>query len=313
MDRLREMEVFVAIVEAGSFASAGRRLNMSPPAVTRTVSALEGRLGARLLSRTTRSLSLTEPGQRFLETARRLLAELDHAEREITGAAATPSGHLTITASVTFGRMALTSILGDFLAAHPRITASLVLLDRVVNLVEEGIDVGIRIGELPDSTIIARRVGEVRRVVVASPSYLDKRSEPQSPADLKTHSIVGFTGLMPSREMTLAVGGKPLSIPVRPVFEVNDAAAALLAAEAGHGIASLYCYMAGESIRAGRLKPVLAAHWPAGVPVHIVYPDGRLLASKVRAFVDWAAPRLTSELRRLSAQSDHSIEEHPRR
>lgn len=305
MDRLREMEVFVAIVEAGSFAGAGRRLNMSPPAVTRTVSALEGRLGIRLLTRTTRSLSLTESGQRFLQTARRLLAELDHAEREITGAAATPTGHLAITASVTFGRLALTPILGDFLAAQPRITASLVLVDRVVNLVEEGIDVGIRIGDLPDSTIVARRLGEVRRVVVASPGYLNKHGEPQSPSDLKEHSIIGFSGLMPSRELTLAAGGKPLRIPVRPLLEVNDAAAALLAAEAGHGIASLYCYMAGGSVRAGRLRPVLAAHWPACAPVHLVYPDARLLASKVRAFVDWTAPRLASELHRLSAQSDH--------
>lgn len=305
MDRLREMEVFVAIVEVGSLAGAARRLNMSPPAVTRAVAALEGRLGARLLSRTTRSLSLTEPGKRFLETARRLLAELDHAEREITGAAATPSGHLTITASVSLGRMALTPIVGEFLATHPRITASLVLVDRVVNLVEEGIDAGIRIGELPDSTIVARRVGEVRRVVVASPAYLARRGEPQRPTDLKAHSIIGFTGLMPGREVTLASGGKVLTVPVRPVLEVNDAAAALLAAEAGHGIASLYCYMAGDSIRAGRLRPVLATNWPACAPVQIVYPDARLLAAKVRAFVDWTAPRLALHLQRLSSPSSH--------
>ncbi|MDX2289121.1 MAG: LysR family transcriptional regulator [Hyphomicrobiaceae bacterium] len=305
MDRLREMEVFVGIAEAGSFAGAGRRLNMSPPAVTRAVAALEDRLGARLLSRTTRSLSLTETGQRFLETARRVLAELDHAEREITGEATTPSGHLTMTASVTFGRMALAPIVCDFLAAHPRITVSLVLLDRVVSLVEEGIDVGFRIGDLPDSTIIARRVGEVRRVLVASPGYLAKRGEPQRPSDLSAHSFIGFRGLMSSRGVPLTAGDKPLNIPVRPRLDVNDAATALMAAEAGHGIANLYCYVAGESIRAGRLTPVLAAHWPACAPVHIVYPDARLLASKVRALVDWAAPRLTSELHRLSAQSDH--------
>lgn len=303
MDRLRALEVFVAIVEAGSFARAGRRLAMSPPAVTRAVSALEARLGARLFTRTTRSLHLTEPGQRFLENARRVLSELDHAEREVAGLATTPSGHLTLTAPATFGRLALTPIVGAFLAAHPAVTASLVLVDRVVNLIEEGIDAGIRIGPLPDSTLIARRVGAVRRVLVASPGYLNARGAPRSPADLKGHNIIGFTGLMPNRELTVTVDGKALSVAVRPVLNVNDAGAALIAAEEGHGIASFYCYMAGESIRSGRLTPVLAEHWPAPSPVHIVYPDARLLAAKVRAFVDWAAPRLGAALDALSRQS----------
>lgn len=306
MDRWREMDVLVAVVEVGSFAGAGRRLGMSPPAVTRAIFMLEQRLGVRLVNRTTRTLSLTEAGHRYFESARRLLAEMEHAEQDVIGRATTPSGALTVTAPVTFGRLALAPMLGAFLAAHPRITASLVLVDRVVNLVEEGIDVGIRIGRLPDSSFIARRVGEVRRVLVASPAYLEKRSEPQSPSDLAHHTIIGFTGLMSSRELTLLENGKPRSIPVRPVLEVNDASAALLAAEAGHGITSLYCYMAGESIRSGRLTPVLPAYWPDPAPVHVVYPDSRLLATKVRAFVDWTAPRLTAELTRLSAQSDHT-------
>ena len=303
MDRWREMEVLVAVVEAASFAGAARRLGMSPPAVTRAVSTLEQRLGARLLNRTTRSLSLTEAGQGFVVSARRLLAEMAHAEQDVIGRATSPSGALTVTAPVTFGRLALAPMLGAFLSAHPRITASLVLVDRVVNLVEEGIDVGIRIGRLPDSSIIARRIGEVRRIIVASPAYLETRGEPQRPSDLAHHSIIRFTGLMSGRELTLLDDGKPRSVPVQPLLEVNDASAALLAAEAGHGITSLYCYMAGESIRSGRLKPVLAAYWPAPAPVHVVYPDSRLLAPKVRAFVDWTTPRLTAELARLSARS----------
>ncbi|MGD9828906.1 MAG: LysR family transcriptional regulator [Hyphomicrobiaceae bacterium] len=301
MDRLLEMEVFVAVVDAGSFAGAARRLNMSPPAVTRAVSSLEARLGARLVSRTTRSLSLTEAGQRFLASARRLLAGLEAAEQEVSGGTTTPSGHLAVTASVTFGRIALARTLGDFLAAHPAITASLMLVDRVVNLVEEGLDVGVRIGELPDSSIIARRIGEVRRVVVASPAYLARRGEPRDLQDLKAHSLVGFSGLMPQRGLVLMDKGKRVHVTAPPLLEVNDASAALLAAEAGHGITSLYCYMAGESIRAGRLQPLLQPHWPAASPVHIVYPDSRLLAAKVRAFVDWMAPRLSAELQRLSS------------
>lgn len=300
MDRFHELEVFVAVVDAGSFASAARRLNMSPPAVTRAVSSLEERLGARLVSRTTRSMSLTEAGQRFLENARRLLADVEAAEQEVVGRTATPSGHLTITAPVTFGRIAVVRMLGEFLDAHPRITASLVLVDRVVNLVEEGIDVGVRIGELPDSSIIARRVGEVRRVVVASPGYLEECGVPRTPQELKAHRMIGFTGLTPNRELAFLEKGRRVHVTAPPFLEVNDAAAALAAAEAGHGITSLYCYMAGESVRSGRLVPLLRSHWLAGSPVQIVYPGSRLLAAKVRRFVDWAAPRLTTELARLS-------------
>ncbi|MEM7774351.1 MAG: LysR family transcriptional regulator [Pseudomonadota bacterium] len=300
MDRLRELEVFVAVVDAGSFASAGRKMNMSPPAVTRAMTSLEERLGTRLLTRTTRRLSLTEAGQRFLLRARRLLSELEDAEQDVIGQSQTPSGHLTITASVTFGRLALMRITADFLAAHPRITASLVLVDRVVDLVEEGIDVGVRIGRLPDSSIIARRIGEVRRLLVASPDYLAKRGTPETPTDLKLHSVIGYTGLMAGRELALVQDEASKTVAVQPSLEVNDAAAALCAAEAGHGITNAFCYLAGASIRAGRVSPVLEAYWPATSPVHIVYPDSRLLAAKVRAFVDWSAPRLATELLQLS-------------
>lgn len=300
MDRFLALQVFVAVVDAGSFAGGGRRLNMSPPAVTRAVSELEQRLGACLINRTTRSLGLTEAGQRFLESARRLLAEMEVAEQDVAGQVLVPSGHLTITASVTFGRVAVTRVVAEFLEAHPRITASLVLVDRLVNLIEEGIDAGIRVGELPDSSIIARRVGEVQRMVLASPGYIERRGAPGTLEELRAHSVIGFTGLMSGREWSFLDGGKRVAVAISPMLEVNDAAAAFAAAEAGHGITCLYCYMAGEGIRSGRLVPVLMSHWPAGVPVHIVYPESRLLAAKVRAFVDWTAPRLANELVRLS-------------
>ena len=204
MDRFHELQVFVAVADAGSFAKAGEKLRISPPAVTRTISSLEDRIGARLFNRTTRSLSLTEPGARFLENARRVLAELDNAEMDAAGESGTPTGHLTIGASVTFGRAVVAPLMTSFLKAHPRITASVVLQDRVADLVSDGIDIAIRISNLPDSSLVAKRLGEVRRVLVASPAYLAQRGVPTHPRDLKLHSIIAFTGLMQNREWRFA-------------------------------------------------------------------------------------------------------------
>jgi len=300
MDRLHEMKVFVAVAVAGSFAKAGTRLRISPPAVTRAISSLEDRLGARLFNRTTRSLSLTEAGARFLESARRLLTDLDVAEKSAAGETAVPHGHLTVTASVTFGRSALAPIVCAFLAAHPRITVSILLLDRIANLVEEGIDVAVRIGELPDSSLVARRVGEVRRVLVASPGYVAKRGQPEAPADLKLHSIIAFTGLMPNREWRFVDRRGPNHVSFTPRLEINDAVAAIGAVEMGDGITIALSYMVAQQIREGRLVPVLDQFSPPPAPVHIVYPQGRLVAPKVRAFVDFARPRLRAALDTLS-------------
>ncbi len=296
MDRLHQMEVFVAVAEAGSLARAGARLRISPPAVTRAVAALEERLGARLFNRTTRSLSLTEAGQRFLESARRLLSEIDSAEKDALGESATPSGHLTVTASVTFGRWVLAPVVGDFLREHSRVTASLLLLDRVVSLVDEGIDVAVRIGELPDSGLIARRVGEVRRVLVANPAYLTQHGRPKTPADLRRHALVAFTGLMPTREWRFGEGRGAAHVTVTPRLEVNDAAAAIAAAERGDGITVALSYMVARAVADGRLVTVLDAFMPPPVPVQLVHPHARLVAPKVRAFVDFAAPRLRDAL-----------------
>src|SRR3990167_3694332 len=300
MDRLHELEVFVAVAGAGRFARAGTRRRLSPPAVARAISAVEDRLGARVFNRTTRSLTITDVGQRFLDSARRVLVDLDAAEKEAVGETAMPQGHLTITASVTFGRSALAPLVCGFLSQHPRVTASVVLLDRVVNLVEEGIDLAVRIGPLPDSSLIAKRVGAVRRILVASPDYLAHRGRPVSPADLKLHSVIAFTGLMANREWRFASDRSPNSVALKPTLEINDATAAIAAAEMGHGITIALSYMVHEKIREGKLVMVLDDFTPSPRPVHLVYPQTRLVAPKVRAFVDYAAPRLKLALEQLA-------------
>ncbi len=299
MDRLQEMEVFVAVADVGSFAGAGARLRISPPAVTRAIASLEERLGGRLFNRTTRSLSLTEVGMRFLESARRLLAEVETAEKEAVGEAAVPHGHLTITASVTFGRSALAPVVSAFLDAYPRVTASVVLLDRVVNVVEEGFDVAVRIAPLPDSSLMARRIGEIRRVLVASPDYLARHGAPQTPTDLKRHEVIAFTALMPNREWRYVDARGSGSVALAPRFEINDAVAAIAACEAGEGITVALSYMVAEQVRRGTLVTVLEDFTTPPVPVHLVHAQSRLVAPKIRAFVDFATPVLRSTLASL--------------
>lgn len=299
MDRFREMQTFIAVADAGSFAKAGARLRLSPPAVTRAISALESRLGARVFNRSTRSLTITDVGQHFLESARRIVADLEAAEREAAGEIAAPQGHLTITASVTFGRMALAPVVCSFLDEHPRVAASVLLVDRVVSLVEEGIDVGVRIGSLPDSNLIAKRIGSVRRVLVASPDYLARRGTPAAPADLKSHAIIAFTGLMSGREWRFEKDSGSKGVALIPAFEINDAFAAIEAAERGHGVTMALSYMVQDRVRKKKLVAVLDDSAPPPWPVHLVYPQARIVAPKVRAFIDFAAPRLSAALDRL--------------
>jgi DNA-binding transcriptional LysR family regulator len=299
MDRFHALRVFVAVAETGGFAKAAARVGSSPPAVTRTVAALEQRLGTQLFARTTRRVHLTDAGRLFLERARGLLSDLESAESEVTGESGTPSGHLTITASVTLGRSMLPTVVTGFLSAHSRVTVKVLLLDRVVNLIEEGIDVAVRIGELADSTLIARQVGAVKRMLVASPGYLSKLGVPKTAADLKAHAVIAFTALMPNGEWTY-IGERGASrVTLQPLFEINDATAAIQAAEAGHGITIALSYMVAKSIREGRLVPVLLNLCPPAVPVQLVYPQSRLVAPKVRAFIDYAAPRIRSALEEL--------------
>ncbi|WPB83669.1 LysR family transcriptional regulator [Sediminicoccus rosea] len=296
MDRLQTLGVFVAVAEAGSFTRAAARLQLSPPVVTRAVAALEERLGVRLLNRTTRSVVPTDAGLRLLESARVLLQQVDAAEREAVGETAAPSGKLTVSASVTFGRRAVAPIVMEFLRDHPRVSASLILVDRTVSLVEEGVDVAVRIGELPDSSLIARQIGRVQRLLVASPAYLARRGVPKDPADLRAHDVIAFTGLMPNREWRFVRDGRSAAVRFAPRIEVNDEAAAIAAAEAGDGITVSLCYMVAEALNSGRLVPVLHEVTPPPLPVQLVYPQARLVTPKVRAFVDLAARRLRERL-----------------
>lgn len=304
MDRFHEIEVFIAVNDAGSFAKAGQQLRLSPPAVTRAISALEDRLGARLFQRTTRRLAITDVGTRFLDSARRILEDLGAAEREAIGATATARGHLTVTASVTLGRSLLAPVVRQFLAEYPEITLSVLLLDRVTNLIEEGLDAGIRIGPLPDSTMVAKKLGVVRRILVTSPDYIERQGAPLVPSDLTRHAMIAFTGLMPNREWRFLDGRSGKSVSFMPRLEINDAVAAIAAAEAGDGITVALSYMVAEKIRQGSLVPVLSDVTPPAVPVHLIFPQSRLLAPKLRAFVDFTAPRLKRMLDDLRVSSE---------
>ena len=290
------MTVFVAVADAGSFSKAAAHLRLSPPAVTRAVSALEERLGVRLLTRTTRSLSLTEAGARYLATTRQLLADIEDAERAAAGEHGVPTGRLAVTASVMFSRLHLMPVIGDFLEQQPKVAVSLLSVDRIVNMVDEGLDVAVRIGDLEDSSMRARRVGHVRRVLVASPGYVAEHGEPDHPTALKEHHGIAFTSLLAFSEWRLFEDGEPLTVRLNPRLQVNDPGAAISAAEAGLGITQVLNYMVRDGLEAGRLVPVLAAFEPPDSPVQLVYPEGRALPAKTRAFLDFAAPQLEARL-----------------
>lgn len=299
MDRLDGMRVFVAVAEAGGFASAARSLRLSPPAVTRAVAALEERIGARLLHRTTRTVRLTEAGARFLADARRILAELDEAEATAAGAHAEPRGQVAVTAPLLFGKMHVAPVVLDFLARYPEVSARTVFVDRIVDLMDEGMDVAVRIAVLPDSTLSAVRVGHVRRVVCASPDYLARHGRPATPRDLEGFDCIGFQSATMPAPWTFPARTGTGSEVVRPPMRllVNNADVAMEAAIAGHGIARVLSYQAAEAVRGGRLVVLLADHEPPPVPVQLVHLEGRRAAARVRAFVDFAAERLRAVLR----------------
>jgi DNA-binding transcriptional LysR family regulator len=288
--------VFVAVVDASSFAGAARKLGLSPPAVTRAINALERSVGVRLLTRTTRVVRVTEAGARYAEDCRRILAELADAEESARGAHGEPRGHLSVTAPVLFGALYVTPVLTEYLQVHASVTASGLFLDRVVNLVEEGIDVAVRIAELPDSSLQAVRVGQVRRVICASPAYLAKHGTPGTPGDLKDHCLVSSGAALPSGEWRLGRQGEasPIRIHPRLVTTTNDAA--LAAALAGFGITRLLSYQVAEPVRDGRLVILLQDQQPEPVPVHVVHREGRNASRKVRAFLDLAIDRLQARL-----------------
>jgi DNA-binding transcriptional LysR family regulator len=292
MDRLESMRVFVAVAEEQGFAPAARRLVMSPPAVTRAVAALEERIGTRLLHRTTRIVRLTEAGERYLADCKRILGEIEEAEASAAGSHAEPRGLLAVTAPVMFGRMFVAPLVLDFLARHPRVAARMLFLDRVADLIDEGLDVAVRIAHLPDSSLRAVRVGSVRRVVCASPDYLAAHGTPRAPADLAQLDAIAFSLGASAEEWSFASAE---TVSPRARLTVNSNDVAIAAAVAGRGVTRVLSYQVVPELRAGKLEVVLADFEPPPIPISIVYAEGRRAAAKVRAFVDFAVERLRAD------------------
>ena len=304
IDRIDAMKVFVVALEEGSLAGAGRRLGRSPAAVSRAIAFLEAHVGAELLHRTTRSIRLSEAGERYAAACRRVLAELDEADNVAGGERAAPRGTLTLSAPVISGEMVLRPILDAFLNAYPTVSARLMLVDRAVNLIDEGVDVALRIGELADSSMVATRIGEVRRVVVAAPRYLKQNPRIEEPGDLAKHQIITMAHLPNSWTFPpLAGSSAPRSVQLTPRLVTNSIRGAVASAAGGRGVALFFLYQVSEQVQNGELEIVLAGHEPAALPVHVITPQGRLSVPKVRAFLDFALPRLRSHFARLAKDS----------
>jgi len=291
MDRFHLMKVFVAVAEEAGFAAGARRLRMSPPAVTRAIAALEEQLGAKLLHRTTRYVRTTNVGERYLDDVRRILAEVDAADEAAAGINAEPRGRLAVTAPVLFGRLFVMPGIVEYLQRYPGAEVSAVFLDRVVNLLEEGLDVGVRIGDLADSSMRALRVGSVRVVLCASNEYLLRRGVPRAPKDLLEHSIIASSA--GSNALDWRFGGRALRIQPRLTVTTNDGA--IEAAARGLGITRLLSYQVAAYFEAEKLTPILEEYEPPPRPVHIVHREGRHASGKVRAFVDLMVERLRAD------------------
>ena len=295
MNRFHLMTVFVAVAEEQSFAGAARRLRMSPPAVTRAIAALENRLKVKLLTRTTRFVRATDAGLRYLEHARRIISELDEADDAAVGVDADPRGLLSITAPVLFGRMFVVPSVVEYLGRYPDMSISMHFLDRVVNLLEEGMDVGIRIGDLPDSTMKAIGVGHVRRIVCASQDYLKQNGVPQTPLDLAKHTVIAASAVTPTVEWQFVTNNKKLSVKVNPRLTVTNNDAAIQAALQGFGITRLMSYQIAPHLGPGQLRTVLKEYELPRLPIHVLHSEGRQASAKVRTFVDLLVDRLRSD------------------
>ncbi|MBY6163861.1 LysR family transcriptional regulator [Mameliella alba] len=291
MDRLQSLEVFIAVAEAQSFAEGARRMGLSAPSATRGVNALEERLGARLFTRTTRRVRLTDVGRAYLEDARHILAQLQAADDAAAGAASNPKGELRLTCSNEFGRIYVTPILTEFLNTYPEVSADVVMVDRVVNMVEEGYDVAVRIGPLPPSGLVAVRVGSVRRIVCGAPGYFETHGPPQDPADLIRHQIAVAAPVSPVTEWRF---GRDQSQVVRvtPRLRLSSVAAAISVAREGWGLTRVLSYQVGPDLIDGRLQSVLEDFEPEPLPIHLVHVEGRRAPAKVRSFIDLAKARL---------------------
>jgi DNA-binding transcriptional LysR family regulator len=292
LDQLHLINVFVAVVDTNGLAGAARKLNMSPPAVTRAINELETHLGVRLLTRTTRVVRVTEAGERYVEDCRRILNELTEADESVTGLHGSPRGKLTLTAPVLFGAKFVTPIVTEYLRRYPQVNAACWFLDRVVNMMDEGVDVAVRIGDLPDSSMQAIRVGQVRRVLCAAPSYLAQHGQPNTPQALASHCTILASTVTPSPEWRFLEGGEPSLVKLQPRLIITSNDAAVNAAVEGFGIVRLMSYQVADQVRDGQLKILLSEFELPALPVHLVHREGRHASQKARAFLDLAIERL---------------------
>jgi DNA-binding transcriptional LysR family regulator len=290
------METFVRIVDRGSLTAAAGALGASLPSVVRTLAALEAGIGTRLLNRTTRRIALTDEGREYYERCKRVLAEVEEAEAALSSRRAAPQGRLRVTAPVLFGRLHVAPVANGFLAKYPRVRLDLLLLDRVVDLLEEGVDAAVRIGQLPDSSLVAVPVGQTRRVVCASAAYLRRAGTPRTPAELAKHRCISFGGLAPGHAWSFGPGERATRVPVAAFLATNQIDVALDACIAGLGVGQFLCYQVQAALDRGELRRVLGESEPAPLPIHVVYPHGRLPSSSLRAFVDWTVPQLRKRL-----------------
>lgn len=295
MDRLHLMTVFIAVVETEGFSSAARKLHLSAPAVTRAISELEIRLGVKLLNRTTRYVRVTEAGQKYYQDAKQIVMLADEAEDAVVGNNTEPRGHIAITASVLFGRLYVMDGVIEYLHRYPDVTVDAVFADRIVNMMEEGIDVAVRIGELPDSSYYAIKVGTVRRVLCASSEYLDKNGYPNTPYDLTKHKIILARGLNPTDEIRFYDKKKTVAVRVEPYLSVSDNDSAARAAVSGLGITRLLSYQVAEPLKSGKLKILLSEYESPPVPVHVVHREGRYSSARIRSFVDFISEHLRNQ------------------
>lgn len=299
MDRFEAVRTLVAAIDGGSLSAASRTLGIPLPTVSRRVSDLEALLGSQLLVRTSRKLLLTEAGTAYVASARRALEELAEAERAASGEYRTPRGELLVTAPIAFGALNVAPIIHDFLAAYPEVTVRLVLADGVIDLVESHVDVAVRMGRLPDSSLVARRLGALTWVICASPDYLLRRGTPQAPADLAGHDFIALEGLQRYRNWPFASGGSMQQISITPRFSVNTAEGVIGGAVAGLGLARVMSYQAAASVRDGKLVQILSAWAPPPIPVQLVHAPHQQQPLKLRAFLDFVAPRLQQRLQEI--------------
>lgn len=299
MDRLQLITIFVKVVDTGGFAAAARKLNISAPVVTRAINDLETRLGVRLLTRSTRVVSVTEAGARYAEDCRLFLAQLNEADEAVAGLHKVPRGRLTITAPVGFGAMYVAPVVTEYLSLYPDVNVACWFVDRNVNMLEEGVDIGVRIGELPDSSMQAVRVGKMRLRVCGTPGYFEKHGVPQLPEDLQHHVIIAASGATATTEWRISTGGMAGVVKLRPRMVTITSDSAIAAALTGFGLTNVLAYKVDAHLREGRLVSVLGDFEPPALPVHVLHREGRHASRKARIFIDLAVDRLRAGLAAL--------------